>query len=403
MSLTNPVSSVQHFQSCAQPIGPKPTRVSCQHLSALAATRLLAPTPYVHPTDCNAMPRRCSPLTRNPVQAHRIRTVMRATNREPGFPFDESDYLRVALLNRAPYGPMKILPASDQSASTYSGVLVFKREAEQTLSPETPVLEVFVAGDTACNIYTQLHGYKSNRPMVHDLMFDLLNRAQEVSRGQWQLLRVAVVALENDIFIGRLFFGDAATGAVMWDCDCRPSDGVYLSLRTGCPFFVARKVWEAAAVPIRMSKVHMIAAHEAGVASAQQQQQGNQGLQQQQAQQQQQQAQAASSSSRSSHAQADPQSGDGGSSGAASSADDYTTLKPDDPEVIKLLKRELAVAVREEDYAAAIRLRDHPYMQLYRRIEAFHHVGRAEEAASLRRELAAMIKRSNAAGNMGPL
>lgn len=33
-------------------------------------------------------------------------------------------------------------------------------------------------------------------------------------------------------------------------------------------------------------------------------------------------------------------------------------------DAIKLLKRELAVAVREEDYAAAIRLRDHPFMQV---------------------------------------
>jgi hypothetical protein len=59
----------------------------------------------------------------------------------------------------------------------------------------------------------------------------MLARIAEFSHNRWQLLRVAIVALENDIFIGRMFFGDAATGTVMWDCDCRPSDGLYLSLR----------------------------------------------------------------------------------------------------------------------------------------------------------------------------
>lgn len=35
-------------------------------------------------------------------------------------------------------------------------------------------------------------------------------------------------------------------------------------------------------------------------------------------------------------------------------------------EDIKLLKRKLAVAVSEEDYPAAARIRDHPYMKLYK-------------------------------------
>ncbi|KXZ56750.1 hypothetical protein GPECTOR_1g676 [Gonium pectorale] len=87
---------------------------------------------------------------------------------------------------------------------------------------------------------------------------------------------------------------------------------------------------------------------------------------------------------------------EGGSvSPPAEEGHEYTTLKPDDFEAIKLLKRELAIAVQEEDYAAAIRLRDHPYMQLYRRMEAFDYVGRTQEAASIRQELAKMIDASN--------
>ncbi|PNW85377.1 hypothetical protein CHLRE_03g183550v5 [Chlamydomonas reinhardtii] len=327
------------------------------------------------------------------------------------FPFAESDYHRVVLLDRQPYGPMKILPATDQSAGTYSGVLVFQRDADLTLTPDTNILEIFVAGDTATNIYTQLQNTKSARPMVHDLMFNMLTRAAQTNGRQWQLLRVAIVALENDIFVGRLFFGDPATGVVAWDCDCRPSDGVYLSMRSGCPFYVAQIVWDVAAVPIRASKVHMIAVHEAHMAAVQQQQQqhGHAHQQQQQPAPQQQQQSGAASSSGGGNGTVFPRASSGAwgaqQEGASSivpppsppsASDDYTQLKPDDMDAIKLLKRELAVAVREEDYAAAIRLRDHPFMQMYRRIEALNHLGRGEEATRLQNELVAMVQRTHA-------
>ncbi|GLI69021.1 hypothetical protein VaNZ11_013560, partial [Volvox africanus] len=203
------------------------------------------------------------------------RQIVQAQCRYTGYPFKENDYLRVELLERPPYGPMKVLPATDDNAG-YSGLLVFQREHEEALTVDTPIMEVYVAGDSACNIYAQLHGQKAHRPVVHDLMYNLLARAAEVHRGQWQLLRVAIVALDGDIFVGRLFFGDAATGTVHWDCDCRPSDGVYLSLRTQCPFYVARTVWEQAASPLRLSKVHMIAVHEDTMTKQQEQLQASQ-------------------------------------------------------------------------------------------------------------------------------
>ena len=69
------------------------------------------------------------------------------------------------------------------------------------------------------------------------------------------------------------------------------------------------------------------------------------------------------------------------------------TLRAEDPEAIKLLKRELAIAVGEEDYRAAIRIRDHPYMQLYRRMQTFVHFGRQQEAEDLEAELHHMIRK----------
>jgi hypothetical protein len=39
--------------------------------------------------------------------------------------------------------------------------------------------------------------------------------------------------------------------------------------------------------------------------------------------------------------------------------------RPGDAEPIKRLKREMSVALSEEDYVTAARIRDHPYIQLY--------------------------------------
>lgn len=65
--------------------------------------------------------------------------------------------------------------------------------------------------------------------------------------------------------------------------------------------------------------------------------------------------------------------------------------RPDDPDAIKLLKRELAVAVREEDYRAAARIRDHPYMVLYRRMAALRSEGMLREADDVSTELWSLI------------
>ena len=66
--------------------------------------------------------------------------------------------------------------------------------------------------------------------MLWRASLQILQRGQEVSeagqsRSKWRVVRVAIVRLESMVYIGRLFFGDAETGDVVWDCDVRPSDG----------------------------------------------------------------------------------------------------------------------------------------------------------------------------------
>lgn len=58
-------------------------------------------------------------------------------------------------------------------------------------------------------------------------------RGRAMSKRDWTLLRVAVVACVNDVYYGRLFFGDPDTQQVLWDTDVRPSDATFLALKVG--------------------------------------------------------------------------------------------------------------------------------------------------------------------------
>ncbi len=62
-----------------------------------------------------------------------------------------------------------------------------------------------------------------------------MQKAHAEDPRQWGLIRVAIVGLQNDVFVGRLFFGNLLTGRVCWDCDCRPSDGCFLSIKVRLP------------------------------------------------------------------------------------------------------------------------------------------------------------------------
>ena len=65
-------------------------------------------------------------------------------------------------------------------------------------------------------------------------MPQIVQQAQSSNPRHWGLLRVAIVGLKDDVYIARLFFGDPVTQEVVWDCDCRPSDACFLSIKARC-------------------------------------------------------------------------------------------------------------------------------------------------------------------------
>lgn len=180
---------------------------------------------------------------------------------------------------------------------------------------------------------------QSPRPPALDLLWTILQRGQEISRKEWKLLHVAVVAMADNAYIARLFFGDAETGEIVWDCDCRPSDACWLALKSKCPIFMKKDVWNQCSQPWRDLVPREPAAKPVG---------------------------------------------------------------NNDPEPVKRLKREMEVALSEEDFATAVRIRDHPYMILARRIDENERDGRKLAAAQLKAELEEMILQSNTAIEEGP-
>lgn len=59
----------------------------------------------------------------------------------------------------------------------------------------------------------------------------VLERGQEISKRDWKLIRVAIVEMKDNTYIGRIFFGDKESGESVYDLDCRPSDGLWLCLK----------------------------------------------------------------------------------------------------------------------------------------------------------------------------
>ncbi|EIE24051.1 hypothetical protein COCSUDRAFT_62574 [Coccomyxa subellipsoidea C-169] len=194
------------------------------------------------------------------------------------------------------------------------------------MEPGASALVLAVGGDTLISVASILEDHKRDRPMALDLLWQVLQRGQEISKRDWKVLRVAITELRDSTYIGRLFFGDADTGNLVWDCDCRPSDGCWLALKmmkqSGSPDSIVIATEEAVTNPL-------------------------------------------------------------------------TSIRGDEPEPLKRLKREMGVALHEEDYATAARIRDHPFMQLHMRILEHRKNNRVDAANSMERELEDLINQQS--------
>lgn len=111
------------------------------------------------------------------------------------------------------------------------------------LRHENRVLPILVGIPEASAIQIGLMREKTPRPMTHDLVCNLLAGL----RGELQ--SVTIYQLQNDTFFAHLNIEQKnAQGHVeqVLRIDSRPSDGIAIAVRLGCPIYAAEEVMEMA-------------------------------------------------------------------------------------------------------------------------------------------------------------
>ena len=241
------------------------------------------------------------------------------------FAFSEKEYYRVT---------PQIIQSRDNSTTGY---LLFQRNSGDTFTDDRAML-VAIGGDTLQAIAMQFQGRQEVRPLSIDLLWTVLQRGMAISKREWTVLRVAVVGMTQSAYLGRIFFGNKVTGEVCWDVDSRPSDATWLAIRTGAPIYINKSIWEASATPFDEFLGHSFSKFDTS------QQEPVVGL---------------------SGADFENETGISRESRKIDVAVAMLTIRQHDPEPLKRLKMELKVALQEEDYGAAARIRDHPFMRLH--------------------------------------
>lgn len=93
---------------------------------------------------------------------------------------------------------------------------------------------IFIGYAEALALDLALHGYKSLRPMTHDLVYNVIEGLGA------ELLHVVVDDLRNDTFYGKLAVRTGSGESEL--IDTRPSDAIVLAAKRQLPIFVAEHV-----------------------------------------------------------------------------------------------------------------------------------------------------------------
>ncbi|MBI2431642.1 MAG: bifunctional nuclease family protein [Candidatus Hydrogenedentes bacterium] len=129
---------------------------------------------------------------------------------------------------------LEVLGVSHADGQSYPLVL---------LGHGTRVLPILVGIPEASAIHMGLTKEKTPRPMTHDLVCNLLAGLRA------SLQSVNIYRLENDTFFAHLNVEQRnPQGHVeqVLRIDTRPSDGIAIAVRVGCPIFAAEDVMELA-------------------------------------------------------------------------------------------------------------------------------------------------------------
>lgn len=125
----------------------------------------------------------------------------------------------------------------DSISVTNVGFILFLKGED-----EARVLPIFIGANEAQSIALALGEDPPPRPMTHDLMKDMLDSLDG------SVARVDITDLRDGTFFGKVHLTHG--GIEETEFDARPSDAIALAIRFQAPIFMARKVFEDAAVAV---------------------------------------------------------------------------------------------------------------------------------------------------------
>jgi uncharacterized protein len=134
--------------------------------------------------------------------------------------------------------PVEMIEARLDSISvTNVGFIVFLKGED-----DSRVLPIFIGANEAQSIALALGDEPAPRPMTHDLLKTMLESLDAT------ITRVDITDLREGTFYGKVHM--LRGGIEETEFDARPSDAIALALRFEAPIFMARKVFDEAAVAV---------------------------------------------------------------------------------------------------------------------------------------------------------
>lgn len=127
-------------------------------------------------------------------------------------------------------------------ASTGQPIVLLQPTWVEPADASERMLPIWIGHPEATAILLALQEEELPRPMTHDLLKNVI----EVLG--YFVSRVEVTRLEEGTYFAAVVLRGEEREVVI---DARPSDGIALALRFGCPVFVAEDVFEAAAVNVQ--------------------------------------------------------------------------------------------------------------------------------------------------------
>jgi bifunctional DNase/RNase len=118
--------------------------------------------------------------------------------------------------------------------SNNSPVVLLKDRKSQKALP------IWIGDAEAISIAFGLQSEDFPRPLTHALMKEMLEDLRA------SVERVVIKEVKDGTYFASIFVKDAQGGLL--EFDARPSDSLALSLRAGCPIFIADAVFDAAAI-----------------------------------------------------------------------------------------------------------------------------------------------------------